>query len=196
MTATAEQTGPSGRGAMPGRRPSAARYGWAALLVVLGVISALVWLGLASAAANKHANGYARTAAPGTISLRVSQPRTYYVYVEGTSDTLRDLALTVIDPFSQNVAVTAISSRSYYDHHGMFGHAVGSFKAARSGEYRVTATGHLNPYGDFAVGDNAAGRMIPHLWGVGTLLVLTIGSAFTLAVVTVLRRRQHRPVHS
>jgi hypothetical protein len=159
------------------------------LLVVVGVIGTFAWLGLASAAVNKHANGYARAPVPGTISLRVSQPRMYYVYVEGTSDTLHNLDVAVSDPLGQKVAVTEMSSRSYYDHHGMFGHAVGSFKATRSGAYQIRAAGHLDPYGDFSVGDNAANRMIPHIWGVAILLALTIGSAFTLAVVTLLRRR-------
>ncbi|MGA7913006.1 MAG: hypothetical protein WCC30_15870 [Candidatus Dormiibacterota bacterium] len=138
------------------------------MLVILGIIAAVVWLSVASEAVNRHADGYPRTAVPGAISLNVAQPSTYYIYVEGVPATLSDLNITVTDPGGQTVAVTAMSTRSFYDHHGMFGHAVGRFGATEPGSYRLTASGPLTPYGDFAVGDDIANRMIPNLWGVAS----------------------------
>jgi hypothetical protein len=191
MATSASRTGATSPASARG--PSAARYGFAALLAVLGIVGAVLWQKAATASVDRHAGGYARTATPGAVTLRVSDPGTYYVYAEGVEGaTLSDLAVKVTGPTGQVVAVTAVSSRFYYDHHGMVGHAVGRFEATRLGGYRVTAAGRLDRYGHFAVGDDVEGRMLPHLWGAGVLLVFAVGSGITFTVVTFLQRRARR----
>jgi len=190
----------------PDRSPLAGRFRLAALLPIVGIAVAFIWLSAAQAVLSGHANGFVRASIPESGAVRavtvpVDRAGAYFVYVEGSDvETLRDLEVQVTDPSGRAVPVRAVAPRPEYLHGWRGGQVVGTFDASRPGGYRVASTGTLppveaefapaNPYGDFAVGDSVASWMRPHEWGVAALLLVTVGSSIVLVVVTALQRRR------
>jgi hypothetical protein len=88
----------------PDRNPLAGRFRLAALLPIVGIAVAFIWLSAAQAVLSGHANGFVRARIPESGAVHVVTPPVdragaYYVYVEGNAvETLRDLAVQVIDP--------------------------------------------------------------------------------------------------
>ena len=190
----------------PDRSPLAGRFRLAALLPIVGVAVAFIWLSAAQGVLSGHANGFVLASIPErgavrAVTVPVDRAGAYFVYVEGSEvETLGDLEVQVTDPRGSAVPVRAVAPRPEYLHGWRGGYAVGTFDASGPGGYRVASTGTqppveaefapANPYGDFAVGDSVASWMRPHEWGVAAMLLVTVGSSIVLVVVAALRRRR------
>lgn len=168
-------------------------YVLAFIVAVVGVVAAVVYALAAQAAMSNRADGFVRTAVPGTITVHVDRTATYYVYVEGAISLHPSVQVT--DPQGRVVAVGGTSVGPHYYHGGNGGAAVGRFNALQTGDFRVSVSTGSTVQGDFAVGGQFP------LWlrlsdaTSWTLLVLFMGSGLGLAVATAIRRRRAAAQH-
>ena len=175
--------------ANPSRRP----YVLAALIAVIGVAAATVWLATALVDQVQRPADFARADVPGSVSVTLSQTGPHLVYVEVPRDDavprlVDDLSVT--DPAGDRVDVREYRLALQYDlADGHLATAVASFDAERTGTYVVTADGvRAVPAGTrIAVGDDLAPALLravlpPLLTG-----LIRLAAALTLALGTLSR---------
>jgi methionine-rich copper-binding protein CopC len=171
------------------RTPSASRYWVAVLLAVAGVVAAVVWAMAGEAAASAHAEAFVRAAVPGQVAVRADEPRTFYVYAEGTLSLHPTVQVT--GPDGRAVAVSAVPAES----NPLAGSArtpLARFDAQAPGSYTVTMSTGSAAQGEFSVGDRFPLWMrLADAVAYG-LVLLGVGAGLVLATVTAVQRRRFR----
>lgn len=171
----------------PLRKPRRSRYLLAALLLIGGAVVALA-VGLGGGQAKSdQAEGFARVAVPGVLTLHADHVTTYYVYSEGTAcldypnchGQLYPVTVEVSGPAGHAVKVALIHGPTYRIG-GMEGTGVAKFDATTTGNYRVAAS--TGPYSEglIAVGKAFPGwtqdwvAVLPMIlmWGAGILIIV------------------------
>ena len=171
----------------PLRKPRRSRYLLAVLLLVGGVALALgVGFG-GGQAKSDQAEGFARVAVPGVLTLHVDHATTYYVYSEGTAcldypnchGQLYPVTVEVSGPAGDAVKVESIHGPTYMIG-GMEGTGVAKFDATMTGNYRVAPS--TGPYSEglIAVGEAFPGwtqdwvavLAMMLLWAAGILIIV------------------------
>ena len=173
----------------PARRgPRRSRYWLAGLVAVAGIVVALAYSIAAQAVLSSHADGFVRASIPGEITLHVDHAATYYVFAEGAR--WFHPSVQVTDPEGHAVAVGATSPGPSYYHGGNQASAVGTFRAAQPGDYKVAVSTGATVQGDFAVGGSFPVWMRLSDWEAWALLVLFAGSSLVLVIRTAIQRRR------
>ncbi|MDP9331649.1 MAG: hypothetical protein M3P11_13575 [Actinomycetota bacterium] len=176
--------------------PSTAGYWLGALFGVIGfaLVGALVALTVVHM--NDHINAFPRTSIPGTTTVNLDGFTGRTIYVEGVAPVpLAALDLRVSDPNGSEVTVRPYDLNMRYDVPGSIGavgYAVGTFRTTISGSYRIQAAGTGPPGTTLAIGDSFATSIVGYAVGAFAVLLLAIGGALTLVIVTAVRRSRAR----
>lgn len=175
------------------RRPSKARYAWAIMVVLVGLLGAIQWSFAVLRASDVEADGFGRADVPGTLTVEL-RPGTWYVYEEAGA-LVRDIE--VIGPDGAVVPVDDVSSGIIdfkgYDRNGSTASPVGVFRLepGTMGEYRIEVAGD-DEFGDgtFAVGESdVVDFRRNQTAGLLTVLLVATATGVAIAVDTFLRRR-------
>jgi hypothetical protein len=137
--------------------PSRARYGWAAIVLIVALLAALQWSFAVLRASEAEADGFGREDVPGTLTVDL-HPGTWLIYEEAGA-AIREVDVT--GPDGGAVPVDDVSKGlidfTDYDRDGRGATAVGVIRLepGTMGEYRVTVTGD-DEFGDgtFAIGSD------------------------------------------
>jgi hypothetical protein len=176
------------------RRASRAGYWAAGLVALMGLVVAVVW-GLAGVSGMLgEVEAFARADVPGEGVLTVQEPVDLTVFYEAPGidqeqAELPPLTLYVFDPDGAPVTVSGYGSELTYHVGEYTGRAVATFTAARPGDYRVLIEGDAPPGATLAVGESLGGSL-GALIGAGVLMLVTLGVAVALLVITASRRRK------
>ena len=191
----------------PLRPRTGARLALAAAVAVLGLTASIAWAAVALSDQTRRPAEMVTSTTPGSLTLQISRPGTYVVYLESTVPTaarsldpilgLTVSDLTVTGPEGSRVEVSPYGLDLRYDspRPGAVGQAVAAFDADRPGDYVVASDVRLaDPTARIAVGDDLA----PDALRAVVLPALTGLLALTLAVVLAARalaraERETRP---
>ncbi len=190
------------------RRRSGALERLALASVLTGIIGGFAWLSIAQIALTAHASAFARTKVPGSLTVKIKQPGSRYIYAEGANvylgyPSLDELAITVTGPAGKLAPLTTITAKPVYLSEGKTGRIVGSFQAKSAGDFKVVSEAYQPPlsapyapsnaYGGIAVGDNVENSMMTSELGVAVLLILTSGAAVLLLLTAAKNNRRSLP---
>jgi hypothetical protein len=175
----------------PAKRPSMWGFWVAGAVAVLGLVGAAVWALTAAVSSAAGIEDLERTALPGTVTVRVDEPRTLLVYVEGEPvPTLRQLAPRVTGADGELVPVRRYLLDLRYDSPevpGTTGTAVAAFDARSPGAYQVESP-YLPPTAArLAVGEDVGRTFVQTLVGPAALVAGSLLLAVAMAVVAAVR---------
>lgn len=176
-------------------RPSRWRYAWAAIVVLVGLISSVQWGFAVLRASEAEADNFPRADVPGALTVEL-HPGTWYVYEEAGAE-VQDVEVVGPDGAVKVDDVSnGIVDFTGYDRAGGTGNAVGVFRLepGSMGEYTVTAIGN-DEFGDgtFAVGEGDVVTFRRNQTvGLVVMLVVTLGTGVAIAGGTFRRRRAAR----
>jgi hypothetical protein len=176
--------------------PSTAGYWLGALFGVIGLALAGALVALTVVHMNDHINAFPRTPIPGTATVNLGGSAGRTIYVEGVAPVpLAALDLRVTDPNGSDVTVRPYDLSMRYDvpgSSGAVGYAVGTFRTTVSGSYRIQVAGTGPPGTTLAIGDSFARSIGGYAGAAFAVLLLAIGGALTLVIVTAGRRSRAR----
>jgi hypothetical protein len=176
--------------------PSTAGFWIGAFFGVLGLVFVVALVAIAVVRMNDHIEAFPRTPIPGavTVSLDGSTGRT--IYVEGLAPLpLAALDLRITSPNGSEILVRPYDLVMRYDlpgSPGIVGYAVGTFRTTSAGSYRIEAAGTAPPGTTLAVGDSFSTSIVGYALGASVVLLLTVGGATTLVIITAMRRSRAR----
>jgi hypothetical protein len=164
-------------------------YGPAVLIAVIGATAAAVWAVTGFLDQVQHPEQFARTAAPGSTSVAITQTGSHVIYVEGAGPAdLTAADLTVSDPRGDPVQVHPYALDLRYDvpgAPGVLGTAVAVFGAERTGTYRVgTDAVVADGTTTLAVGDDLAPEVIRSVAVPSAVGVLVLLAGIGVGVAT------------
>lgn len=177
------------------KMPSTAWIWMGGLIGVLGLAGAIVWGAIGVTGYLQRVEDLTRMSVPGHLSVQSEGAGEQFVYYEGGGVVpLEQLRLQVTDPRGETVALEPYDLDLRYDAPGNtgVGQALATFRTAGAGEYAVTSAGAAPPGSTVAVGESVAKNVIPTLFGVFALLLVTVGGGLALIIVTVARRSRVR----
>jgi hypothetical protein len=172
------------------KKPSAAYYWLAAVVILVGLAGAGIWVAATALNVVDDVAGFARNSVPGSVSVSVDTPRTMLVFYEGdASVSTRDLGLQVTGPQGQSVGIKTYDVHLQYEAPlGGLANAVASFRADSPGQYQVT-TEYANERGaELAVGPSFTKNVVTTVVGVIAIGLVTLAGAIAIVVVTYSRR--------
>jgi hypothetical protein len=160
-----------------------------ALLPIVAIAAVLLWVNATDTAVSASTDKFVQGAVPGEVTFN-AHPDTWYIYAE-TGTTIQSIQVT--DPSGLPTPVKSSYAGSY-EKGGLQAHAVGQFtlKPGQIGVYRVAVTS-TRPFnnGFFTVGNfSVNGFSRPQLLGMVLLLVVNVGSAVAIAIVSIMYRRR------
>lgn len=187
-------TQPAPTQAHPSRmaRPSG-RPWWvaAAVVIVVGLIAAGIWLAADLAGLATRPEQFARTSLPGSVTLVMAEGATSTLYVESTDpQAAAQVAVTVRGPDGSTVPATRVAQTVVYDvpkQPGRLGYAGYTVDAAAPGSYVVTGTSAgLDGTATLAVGvdlGKAATRafLAPAILALGVVVLALVLAATPIA---------------
>ncbi|MGZ4711152.1 MAG: hypothetical protein ACXWBN_20610 [Acidimicrobiales bacterium] len=138
------QLGPSGPAANV-KRPSAAGYWIAGLIIVVGAVAALIWFVSGISNLFSAVDTYPRFTVPGQITSPLSAVR-YKVFAEypgATTDVngvFRIGDVTVTDSVGRTIPVSSSYSEETYSWNGHEGRSIAEFTPPTAGNYTIAAT--------------------------------------------------------
>ncbi|KAB7745428.1 hypothetical protein GA707_05725 [Nostocoides sp. F2B08] len=173
-------------------RPGTAGYWLGALVAILATVAALMWGTTTFLDWRSHLQDFSRLTADGTISVSVTDPGRFFVYLEHDRSTAVPTtpAVTVTGPSGEEAALRAYGAQLRYDvpgEPGQVGDAVLSFAADRTGTYAVVVA-DLEPGTAVAVGDHLARGWISPVVGSVALLLGGLLLGTVIVIVTAARR--------
>jgi hypothetical protein len=179
------------------RRSSRAGFWVAGLIAVAGLVGAVIWGLVGLSGMVGQVDAFPRMDVPGERVLTVQEPVELTIFYEAPGidqeqAELPPLTLSIFDPDGAPVAVAGYGSELTYHVDDHTGRAVATFAAAAAGDYRMLVEGDAPPGATIAVGEDFGG-FIGALLGAGLLVLVTLGAAIILALITANRRRKSTP---
>jgi hypothetical protein len=131
---------------------------------------------------------FSRISVPGTVTVQVDEPGQRVVYYEGDqSVSLRDLAVTIIDPVGSTVAVAPYEGELIYETTDLtLGRAIVSFEAAQVGAYEIEVGGIDT--GQVTVGESYSRLALPGVLAGLAIAGLSLVAGLALWLFPILRR--------
>jgi len=131
---------------------------------------------------------FSRISVPGTVTVQVDEPGQRVVYYEGDqSVSLRDLAVTIIDPVGSTVAVAPYEGELIYETTDLtLGRAIVSFEAAQVGAYEIEVGGIDT--GQVTVGESYSRLALPGVFAGLAIAGLSLVAGLALWLFPILRR--------
>ena len=131
---------------------------------------------------------FSRISVPGTVTVQVDEPGQRVVYYEGDqSVSLRDLAVTIIDPVGSTVAVAPYEGELIYETTDLtLGRAIVSFEAAQVGAYEIEVGGIDT--GQVTVGESYSRLALPGVFAGLAIAGLFLVAGLALWLFPILRR--------
>ena len=178
----------------PEIRPSRSWYWIGAGVGLVCVLLGIVLIVRAALTFVEKVEDFPRVAVPGTTTIRLDEGA-YTIYAEGSfvgdTDTWTfDGSVEIRDSRERLVELRRYGSRTTYDISGHAGFAVWSFRAADTGEFRVTTSG--SPGTVVAIGPGLGAGLVGGVLG-GILLIIAGGLfAVITIIVTAVRRGSAR----
>jgi hypothetical protein len=175
------------------KRPSAAGYWLAGVVLVLGLAAAIAWASVRTLAAIDGTEDFARGAIPGAVTVPVRETGKLIVYYEANDrPALQELELVVRAPDGGVVPVSGYGSELEYDVPGRAGvvaQAVATFDATTAGVYTVSASAPAEPGAQLAVGESVGRDVVATLVQAGGV---ALGAAALAAGIALLTERKRR----
>ncbi len=167
-------------------------YGLAAAVAVVAVLGGVTWAVFAFVDLRHDIDGFARTAVPGRVTLRLPGSTGRVVYYEGPGrPTLEMLDLRVTAPDGSRVAVREYGGDVRYDGpSGVVGQAVGTFDTSTQGTYTISAAMSVRSDDAIAIGSSIVSGSGGRVAAGAVIAVIGTAAAAVLAVVTAVRRSQ------
>jgi len=169
-------------------RPSRSWFGRGIGIAVVGLIAGLV-IGVTSYQdSQREIDSFTRVAVPGIVTMQVDEPGQQVVYYEGDqSVSLRDLAVTIIDPVGSTVAVAPYEGELIYETTNLTqGRALASFEATQIGAYEIEVSGIDT--GQVTVGESFSRIALPGILAGLAIAGLSLVAGFALWLYSILRR--------
>ena len=131
---------------------------------------------------------FSRISVPGTVTVQMDEPGQRIVYYEGDqSVSLRDLAVTIIDPVGSTVAVAPYEGELIYETTDLtLGRAIVSFEAAQVGAYEIEVGGIDT--GQVTVGESYSRLALPGVLAGLAIAGLSLVAGLALWLFPILRR--------
>jgi hypothetical protein len=180
----------------PKPTPSAVGYWIGALLGVVGLVLVGALVAATVVRMNSHIEAFPRTSIPGAVTVRLEASTGRTIYFEGVGPLpLAALNVHVTDPNGQPIVVRQYGLDVRYDvpeSPGLVGYAIGTFRSSIGGAYRIETAGTAPTGTSLAVGDSFATSIWGFALGTFEVLLLALGGALLIVIVTAVRRSRWR----
>ena len=178
----------SGAAADTGALTPRAGYRIAALVAAAALMAAIAFGVVGTLKTLDRADGFARAAIPGALTVTGAAGGEQVIYYEGdTHPGWRRLDVRVISPDGAAVPVSTYHADLEYDTHGRVAKAIARFDTQIGGRYRVTATVAVEPGARLAVGRDLAGDMTTTVLWAG---VIALGGLLAAAAIAAMAWRR------
>jgi hypothetical protein len=178
------------------RRPTAAGYWIAGLIIVVGAVAALIWFVSGISNLFSAVETYPRFTVPGQI-LTPLEARDYKIFAEypgamtDVGGVFRVGNVTVVDGDGRSVPVRSSFSEETYSWNGHQGRAIAEFSAPTAGNYTIAATSASTPSGTtvrVSIGRGLQPSALIPLFAAAGLGGIAVLVGIVLIVVTAVRR--------
>ncbi|MEO1064874.1 MAG: hypothetical protein AAFZ07_25945 [Actinomycetota bacterium] len=165
------------------------------VLIALGVLGAIVWMGLGFLELHDTVEGFERVPYPDGGTVVIDEPGGQVIYAEGGEEVVVGARLVVLGPDGAEIATEVYGSSISYSIAGHSGRAVVTFDAPAAGQYRVGPAGLVvsSTATELAVGPSIGGDMAT--MGVGAVLIAVVGVGLGAVLVWRAKRRRQAPTN-
>lgn len=178
----------------PGERPASRQrqrqhgggYVVAALVLALAVSGAIGWYVLGMAEVERRVEALARASVPGTVTVSVTAPAEYVIYLEDEAATA-DVQVRAFGPDGKPVDLDLYGRELTYELPDRTGSAFAHFTARTAGRYTVQVRGDVVG-GSVTVGRDLSTVLVGSYLGPLALVLLGVAGALVLATLTYVRQ--------
>jgi hypothetical protein len=178
----------------PGERPASrlrprqhgTGYVVAAVVLALAVSAAIGWYVLGMAEVERRVESLARASVPGTVTVSVTAPAEYVIYLEDEAATA-DVQVRAFGPDGKPVDLDLYGRELTYELPDRTGSALARFTARSSGRYEVQVRGDVAG-GSVTVGRDLSTVLVGSYLGPLALVMVGVAGALVLATFTYVRQ--------